>query len=243
MVLAAAKDCSQRLELPLAQGQEKGRDVMRRALLGIAVIPLSLLTVAAPAAAATGKVTHFRFHGTFAEAAWSRSSATRFTETSVLVTKTKNGSELFVDVFRGKLRNGEFAGGTDTTLRGTGRAPFLTSGFSFAINTPKLTSASLKGSALPARTCTIDATGNQTGCKRTTIGVNVRWTGHGPITRTVSNFHMKTAGFSLSSHSTGTSRGAAATGTVAGLSLTSRQLAFADLGTTKSGEIKRCIGC
>ena len=217
--------------------------MMRRALISFAVIPLTLLAVAAPAAAATGKVSHFRFHGTFAEAAWSRSSATRFTETSVLVTKTKNGSELFVDVFRGKLRDGEFAGGTDTTLRGTGRAPFLTTGFSFAINAPKLTSASLKGSALPARKCTIDATGNQTGCTRTTIDVNVRWTGHGPITRTVSNFHMKTAGFSLSSHSTGTSRAAAATGTVAGLSLTRRQLAFADLGMTKSGEIKRCIGC
>lgn len=216
---------------------------MRRTLIGLAVTTLTLLALAVPASAASNQVTHFRFRGTFAEAAWSSRSATSFTDTSVFVSKTRQGSELFVDKFRGRLKNGQFAGGTDTILRGTRGRPFLTSGFTFVINAPKLASASVSGSRLPAKRCTFDANGNQTGCNRTTISLNVRWTGHGPITRSVSNFHMKTDGFSISSHSTGTSRAATATGTVAGLTLTAKQLAFADLGTTKSGDIKRCIGC
>lgn len=88
----------------------------------------------------------------------------------------------------------------------------------------------------------IDAQGNQTGCRRTTLSLGVRWAGHGPITRTIANFRMKTAGFSMSSHSVGTTRAATAAGTVAGLTLTARQLEFAELGIAKSVEMKRCIG-
>ena len=215
---------------------------MRRSLIGLAVMGFTVLAIAVPASAASGQVTQFRFHGTFAEAFWSISTKTSFTGTSVSVVKTRQGSQLFADVFQGKVKNGQFLGGTDTSLRGPGGKNFLTSGFAFAISVPKLADASVSGSGLPARTCTIDANGNQTGCKRTTLSLNVTWTGHGPITRTVSNFHMKTAGFSMSSHSSGTDRAATATGTVAGRTLTAKQQQFADLGTAKSADIKRCIG-
>ena len=215
---------------------------MRRSLIGLAVMGLTLLSIAAPASAASGQVTQFRFRGTFAEAFWSTSTKTSFIATSVNAVKTKQGHELFADVFQGRLKNGQFLGGTDTSLRGPGGKNFVTSGFAFAISVPKLADASVSGSGLPARTCTIDANGNRTGCKRTTLSLNVSWTGHGPITRSVFNFHMKTAGFSMSSHSTGTDRAATAAGTVAGRTLTAKQLEFADLGTAKSADIKRCIG-
>jgi hypothetical protein len=215
---------------------------MRRSLIGLAVMGLALLSIAAPASAASGQVTQFRFRGTFAEASWFSRTATSFTATSVNAVKTKQGHELFADVFQGRLKNGQFLGGTDTSLRGPGGKNFVTSGFAFVISVPKLASASVRGSGLPARTCTIDANGRRTGCKRTTISLNVSWTGHGPITRSVFNFHMKTAGFSMSSHSSGTDRAATATGTVAGRTLTAKQLDFADLGIAKSADIKRCIG-
>ncbi len=215
---------------------------MKRSLAALAVTALTVLLMAAPASAASGQVTHFRFRGIFAEATWESSTSKGFTDTSVDAVKTKQGFELYVDVFTGRLKNGQFAGGTDISLRGPGGKNFLTKGFSFTISVPKLSSASVSGSGLPARRCTVDANGNRTGCQRTTISLNVGWAGHGPITRSVYNFRMKTAGFSMSSHSSGTDRAATATGTVAGRTLTAKQQVFADLGTAKSADIKRCIG-
>lgn len=224
---------------------------MRRAFIGIAVAALTVLSFAGPASAARGQVTHFRFHGTFADAFWSSSSTTssgtRFTDTSVNVAKSKQGSELFVDQFTGNLdAKGNFTGGTDTLVVVPGALqPGVTSGFSFAIDMPKLARASVSGSGLPARTCTFGADGNEIGCRNTTIDVHASWTGEGPITREVGNFHMKTGPFSMNQHFNGTSRAATATGTVAGVALTAAQsLSEATrLGTTHSGTIKRCIGC
>lgn len=213
---------------------------MRRSLIGFAVVALTVLSFAAPASAASGQVTHTRFRGNVAEAAWFKRTATGFTATSVAVVKTNQGSQLFADVFRGVLKDGQFVGGTDTTLRGPGRANFLTSGFTFHIGVPKLDAASVSGSGLPARRCTVNANGESSHCRRTTLTLNVKWTGQGPITRSVSTFHMKTAGFSLSSHFNGTDRAATATGTVNGRTL--RRLEFAHLSIAKSADIKRCIG-
>lgn len=215
---------------------------MRRSLVAFVVTAVAVLFVAAPASAATGQVTHIRASGTFAEADWFSTTKTGFTSAGVFMVKTKQGPELSVGVLRGKLENGQFVGGTVTSVRGPGGKGFVTTGFALAIAVPKLASASVSGSDLPARTCTIDAQGNQTGCRRSTLSLGVRWTGHGPITRTVANFRMKTAGFSMSSHSVGTTRAATAAGTVAGLTLTARQLEFAELGIAKSVEVKRCIG-
>ena len=209
---------------------------MRRALLGLAVTTFTLLALAGPASAAPGQVTQFRFHGTFADAFWFTSSATSFTATSVNVTMSMQGSELFVDQFTGNLdASGNYPGGTDTFAD-------VTSGFSFAIQKSQLASASTSGSGLPATTCTVDAFGNPISCSATTVDVNAAWTGQGPISRAVSNNHFKVNGFSETSHFNGTDRAATATGTVGGLALSAGELQFADLGTANSGTITVCKG-
>ncbi len=208
---------------------------MRRALIGLAVTMFTVLALAGPASAASGQVTQFRFHGTFAEAFWFTSSATSSTDTFVNVTKSMQGSELFVDQFTANFdANGNFTGATDTFAD-------VTSGFSFAID-HALTSASTSGSGLPATTCTFDANFNLIGCSATTIDVNVTWTGQGPISRSVFNDHFKSDGFSETDHFNGTDRAATATGTIGGLTLGASELQFADLGTANSGTITVCIG-
>ena len=209
---------------------------MKRALIGLAVTTFTVLALAGPASAASGQVTQVRFNGTFAEALWSTSSAASFTNYEVNVSTSKQGSELYVDQFTGNLNAmGNFTGGTDTFAD-------VTTGFSFAIDKNQLTSASTNGSGLPAMTCSVDASGNESGCSATTMDATVTWTGQGPITRAVNNQHFKSSGFSQTNHVNGTDRAAAATGTVAGSTLGASELAFADLGFTNSGTITRCIG-
>lgn len=215
---------------------------MRRSLAVFAVTAVTVLSVAAPASAAAGQATHIHASGIFAQADWFRATDTGFTEAAVLGARTKHGPELAAELIKLKLKNGKLTGATVTSLRGPGGQDFVTSGFTLTIARRKLASASVSGSGLPARRCTIDAHGNQTGCKRITLNLNVRWTGRGPITRTVANFRMKMAGFSMRSHSVGITRAATATGTIAGEKLTARQLEVAELGIAKSVDITRCIG-
>ncbi len=224
---------------------------MRRLFIGVAVAALTVLSLAGPASAASGQVATFRFHGTFADAFWSSSSATNsgttFTDTTISVSTSKQGSALYVDQFTGNLdANGNFTGGTDTLVGVPGAMePGVTSGFSFTIDTPTLASASVNGSGLPATTCTFGADGEQLGCTDTTIDVSADWTGQGTISREVSNFHTKGGPFSLNDHFNGTSRAATASGTVAGVTLTAAESVSeaTRLGTAHSGIIKRCIGC
>ncbi len=209
---------------------------MRRILIALAVTTFTVLALAGPASAASGQVMQFKFHGTFAEAFWSTSSATSFTDTSVNASKSLQGSELFADQFTGNLdAKGNFTGGTDTFAD-------VTSGFSFAIQQPQLAGASVSGSSLPATTCTLDANFNVTGCSATTIDVNVTWTGRGQIFRGVFNDHFTSNGFSETDHFNGTNRTATATGTVGGLTLGASELQFAVLGTTNAGTTIICIG-
>ena len=209
---------------------------MRRALIGLAVTACTVLAFAGPASAASGHVMRFSFHGTFADAFWFTSSATTFTATSVNVSQSMQGSELFVDNFTGNVdANGNFTGGTDTSAD-------VTSGFSFAIDKAQLTSGSTTGSGLPATTCTVDANFNFINCSATTIDVTVAWTGQGPIGRSVANDHFKSTGFSVNDHFNGTDRAATAAGTVAGSTVGTSQLQFADLGFTNSGTTTVCIG-
>src|SRR5215469_15853145 len=181
---------------------------MRRALIGLAVTAFTVLAFAGQAGAASVQEMRFSFHGTFADAFWFTSSATSFTATSVNVSKSMQGSELFVDNFAGNLdASGNFTGGTDTFAD-------VTSGFSFAIDKAQLTSGSTSGSGLPATTCTVDAMGNFVSCSSaTTIDLTVASTGQGPITRGVANDHFKSAGFSVNDHFNGTDRAANAAGT------------------------------
>jgi len=204
---------------------------MRRILLGLAVTALTVLAFAGPAGAASGQVTQFRFHGTFADAFWSTSS----TLTSLSVSKAKQGSELIVDQFTVNTDvNGVITGATDTSAD-------VTSGFSFAIHQP-LASASTSASGLPATACTFDANLNLIGCSPTTIDLTATWTGQGPIVRGVTNSRFKIDGISETDHFNGTLRTATATGTVAGLTLNESESQASDLGVTNSAVISRCIG-
>jgi hypothetical protein len=204
---------------------------MRRALIGLAVTMFTVLALAGPASAASGQVTQFKFHGTFAEAMWFTSSDTSTADTSVHVS-TEQGSVLIVDQFIADFANGTF---TETFAE-------VTSGFSFAIDKALLGNASLSGSGVPATTCTFDRDFNLIGCSATTIDVNVTWTAQGPISRGVFNHHFKSDGFSEIDHFNGTDRDATATGTVGGLPLSASDLEFADLGTTNAAIITICIG-
>jgi hypothetical protein len=209
---------------------------MRRVLFGLAVTAVTVLAFAGPASAASGQVTHFRFHGLFAESFWFTSTATSYTDSYINVQRTKQGPELYVDHFVGHLdQNGNFTGGTDTTAD-------VFSGFSFAIDQKKLATASTSGSGLPATTCTIDANGNPTNCHSTTINVTAAWIGQGPITRSVANDHSKAPGFSFNDHFNGTDRNAAVTAAISGATLKPADLQYADLGTTNSGSVTVCRG-
>jgi hypothetical protein len=208
---------------------------MKRALIGLAVTAVTVLAFAGPASAASGQVTRFNVHGTFADAFWFSSTATSFTATSVSVQQSQ-GSQLAVDQFTANTdANGNITGGTDTFAN-------VTSGFSFTADKAQLTTGSTSGSGLPATTCAVDANGNDINCSATTIDLTVTWTGQGPITRGVSNDHFKTAGFSQNDHFNGTDRAATATATIAGNTLSASDLQFGDLGFANSGTIVRCIG-
>src|SRR5260370_12906872 len=116
---------------------------MRRALIGLAVTAFTVLALAGPASAASGQVTRFSFHGTFADAFWFTSSATSFTDTSVNVSKSLQGSELFVDQFTGNLNaSGNFTGGTN-------KLPDVNSGFLFPLDKTKRPRPRLHRTGLP----------------------------------------------------------------------------------------------
>jgi len=208
---------------------------MRRAFLGLAVTALAVLAFAGPASAATGQVTTFRFSGTFAGALWDTRTATTDTSTLVDVSKSKQGTELLAEQFTATFdSSGNFTGGTNTFAD-------VTTGFSFTLRQP-LASASLSGMSLPGQTCTFDANFNLIGCTATTIDVTAAWTGEGPISRSVENFHFKSDGFSETDHFAGTDRNATATGTFNGSTLTAGDLVNADLATDSSGTVTVCIG-
>jgi hypothetical protein len=194
-----------------------------------------VLAFAGPAGAASGQVTQFRFHGTFADALWFTSSATSSTLTALDAAKAKQGSELIVDQFTINTdANGTITGATDTSAD-------VTSGFSFAIHQP-LASATTSASGLPATVCTYDANLNLIGCSPTTIDLTATWTGQGPIVRGVTNNRFKIDGLSETDHFNGTLRTATATGTVAGLTLNESESQGSDLGVTNSATISRCVG-
>ncbi|MDQ1521874.1 MAG: hypothetical protein QOI55_2947, partial [Actinomycetota bacterium] len=115
----------------------------------------------------------------------------------------------------------------------------VTSGFSFTID-PKLTSASVSGSGIPAQRCSFDANGFLIGCTNTSIAVSVSWTGEGPLARETSNDHLQIGKVKTTSHFNGADRNAAASGTVAGLTVTTNDEFLGDIGRTNSAAV--CIG-
>jgi hypothetical protein len=207
-----------------------------RAIRLLFLVALIIGLVAGSASAAPGQTTHFRFHGTFADAEWFISSDTSFTDGFVSVSRTRQGQEMFVELFTENFdSNGNFTGAIDTFAD-------VTSGFSFTIDARKLDSASTSGSGLPATTCTYDANFDLIGCTDTSINVSASWTGQGPIARETSNDHFQFDRFKVSSHFNGTDRNATASGSIGGVTFAPADLEFADLGRANSGETDICIG-
>jgi hypothetical protein len=231
----------------MPRGEEMKRAVGKRELLGLrgllGLVLALLLTVAyvGSASAANADRTRYSFHGTFASAAWFTNSSTGFVSTYVNVSQTQpTASELYVYQSVGNFdSSGNYTGATVTIAD-------VTSGFSFAIDGARLSSASVDGSGLPATTCSYDANYNLIGCTDTTIDVNATWTGVGAISRGTSNSnqHYQYDGVkvTLSYHFNGTNRNATASGSVAGVTLTTDDLSFAGLGSTNYGQTDICVG-
>src|SRR5262249_6406185 len=118
---------------------------MKRALLGLAVTAFTVLAFSGSASAATGPVTHVRISWTCSTALSQPTSPTSGISTLIIVSQSRQASELLADQFTINVdANGNIIGATDT------RAD-VTSGFAFAFHQP-LASASLTGSGLPAQT-------------------------------------------------------------------------------------------
>jgi hypothetical protein len=202
---------------------------MKRSFLGLMIAILAFVPFTSAHGAATGHVTHVRFHGTFAEALWFTNTSQAF----AVVSQSQDGQELQVDRFTFTFDSqGNITGATDTFAD-------VTSGFSFTID-QKLTSASVSGSGIPAQRCSYDANGFLIGCTNTSIAVNVSWTGEGPLARETSNDHLQIGKVKTTFHFNGTDRNAAASGTVAGLAVTPDDEVLGDIGRANNATV--CIG-
>jgi hypothetical protein len=199
----------------------------------VALTGLGLATpaVAAPAAGSPTTIKVETFHGYVVDADWeAMTSPTTFAATYLSVAQETQGSELYIEHVAANLdAQGEFTGGRITRVGST-------SGFTFTFDTQKLATANVQGADLPAVTCDLSATGEETGCTDTTVDVQAAWTATGPLGRDVYNEHYARSGFSVNVHASGLDRTASATGVLDGTVLTADQLQFASLlkGTSRT---------
>jgi hypothetical protein len=211
---------------------------MRRIALYLSLVALIVLAGGSgKATAAAGQSFHFRVSGSFAEALWETQTSSSVTDTFVYSESDLHGATfLFLDDFTANFdSNGNFTGASELFGEADSGVSFSSSG--------KLASAAASAS-VPVTFCTYDANGNVISCNDAgSIDVSANWTGEGPIARGVfkQNFHQ--GGFHEIDHFNGTDRQAVATSTVGSTSHGTGDLAFADLGTAKSGSTVICHNC
>jgi hypothetical protein len=209
---------------------------MKRIAVGMLVV-LGLVAVASgtSSAASPGQVSHFRSHGSAAEAAWARVVGTDFVGVYVQASTSKQGGELNVEQFHDRYNaQGQFLGSTVAHAA-------VSSGYLFTIDKARLDVATVNATGVPATLCRFDANWNPVGtCSHTALDVWAAWTGQGLITRAVKNDHYRYHGFSLTEHSNGSERNATATAIVNGIDLTSDFL-FAGLTTNNYGSTTICL--
>jgi hypothetical protein len=203
---------------------------MKRFSLALAVV-MSTLVVVFPAHAAPADTFHFSFKGQSAEAFFSSTDPSGCIQTDAFVFavdgKVKQDgahgveSSAFVAISRIDLCTG-------TVLLDTFGSATLAPA-EFVIDT-RLTSATLD--------TTVTVTDFVSG---TTFPVDMAlgWTGTGAPFRVKQHSQTKTPGFKLNSRFDGTSRNAAASGTVSDgtTNLTPEPAGFADMSSAKSGEV------
>ena len=101
---------------------------IKDALAGVVAAVLVTAASAGSASAVEHTIHQYSFHGTFAEAVWSTSSATSSTGTDVTASRTQQGRGLFVYQFTSTSdQDGNFSGAVYTIAAVTG-------GFSLSIN-------------------------------------------------------------------------------------------------------------
>ena len=204
-------------------------------LTAAATVALTGLAVATPAVAApAGSPTTIKVEtsrGYIAEANWeAMTSPTTFAATYLSVSQNTQGSGLYLDHIAADVdAQGEVTGGTTTHVD-------VGDGFTFSVETLKLSQASVQATDLPAVTCHLSPTGEESGCTDTTVDVSAAWTATGPLGRDVYNEHYARPGFSVNIHGSGLDRSASATGVLDGTVLSTDQLQFASLlkGTSRT---------
>jgi hypothetical protein len=190
-----------------------------------------------PAYASPAFVEHTHFDGGSADAFWQTGDTT----TSIQVSKDNHGDaiSLWHQTTVHTDSNGNFTGLVDLTAIGLLGIPPYT----FTIDSKQLTRATMTGSGVLAEACTYDANFNKTECHFENVDISLVWTGVGAISATgqhTSHFH--TSGVTTTVRYSGRSREAVATGTFAGLELTSANLQLASLGVAKNGSTYVCVG-
>jgi hypothetical protein len=189
----------------------------------------------------------------FAEASWETRTATSITDAGVLAAATHRGepgttgpgggagTHIFVDLRTMYLDgSGQPVGGVDVSGNANGGVPFT-------IDALNLTTASVN-TAVPATTCTLDASGNPTSCVNGgSLNVAVSWTGQGDISRGsfYEDHFLDPGSFVFIDRSSGTFRQASATATIGGQNFdTSTEVGPVDMGKNVNMTVLMCPhGC
>lgn len=204
---------------------------MKRLVLALALL-MSMMVTALPANAAGAETRHFSFKGQFAEAAFHTEDSSGCIETFVTVIAEDGRSKQ--------------AGPPEATLRASVElfqfdscsGKLLLSAFGLAVLTPEQFQIDKQLNA-----ATLNATIEVTDfVSRSTfpVDVSLNWTGSGDIVSVKNHVQLKEPGFKLNSRFTGTSRNATASGTVSDgtTNFTSQPAVFADMGSSKGGEVE-----
>lgn len=205
---------------------------MKRALLALAAAAFTALGVPLPAGAATD-VTHYEFHGTSAGGVWhayeTTGDTTTYIYTDLTVNKAPEGLQLYVNHY---VMTYSPDGDTYSTMMGS-----ATSGFTFTID-PTLQSAHVSGTIPVTISDQMPYSPiQQQGSIETTINLNMTWTGQGPIDRDVYVFKDSFGGVKTIWHSTGTYRGATASGNVGDYMINASSDGQAAMTRTNSGQV------
>ena len=177
---------------------------------------------------------HVRYQGAWAEARWLETSATATVWTYINVTA---GDSPGLNV----SQQVDHYDASHTYIGRTSISAIVYTGYTATIK--KLRSASVSASNLRGDRCEYGPNGEFGGCVATTIGsISANITADGPTMREISNDRFMFDGFSMNSHSNGTTRYGTATGTINGTSLTSGTLSSALVAVGKGGTMIICRG-
>lgn len=184
--------------------------------------------------AAKPEVTHEDYMAGFAGVNWSLEQGDAYVEGAVIASITKAGADVYVD--QAVWREGQ----TIATL------VEVTTGFTFTMNSGRLSSATLRANDLPAWVCTFDEDHPEGECgwSETPVDIDLSWTASGPITRSADHSRYSEPGLRLNLHNAYVIRPATLAGQVAGgsISMSGADMETGNIGRAKTLKIERCTG-